>query len=74
MCSHLFGLLPLTASSKPMHQVQFRQIMRDAEIARVILPVVRGHHLSEAETEKALAKLNVPRAANVARISIALGA
>ena len=55
-----------------MHQIQFRQIMRDAEVARAILPVVRGHHLSESDTEKALIKLNVPRAANVARISIAL--
>ncbi len=55
-----------------MHQIQFRQIMRDADIARAILPVVRGHHLSEADTEKALVKLNLPRAANVARISVAL--
>jgi hypothetical protein len=56
-----------------MHQAQFREIMHDAEIARVILPVVRGHHLSETDTEKALIKLNVPRAANIARISVALG-
>jgi hypothetical protein len=57
-----------------MHQIQFREIMRDAEIARVILPVVRGHHLSEVDTEKFLLKLNIPRAANIARISAALGA
>ncbi len=56
-----------------MHQIQFREIIRDAEIARVILPVVRGRHLSEADTEAALVKLNVPRAANIARISAALG-
>ena len=43
--------------------------MRDAEIARVILPVVRGHYLSQADTEKALVELNVPRAANIARIA-----
>jgi hypothetical protein len=55
-----------------MHFTEFREIMRDAEIARVILPVIRGHHLSESDTEKALVKLNVPRAANVARISVAL--
>jgi hypothetical protein len=55
-----------------MHQIQFRQILRDAEIARVILPVIRGHHLSETDTEKALVKLNVPRGANIARISVAL--
>lgn len=56
-----------------MHFTEFREIMRDAEVARVILPVIRGHHLSETDTEKALVKLNVPRAANIARISVALG-
>jgi hypothetical protein len=34
--------------------------------------VVRKHHLTEADTEKALLKLHVPRAANIARISVAL--
>ena len=48
--------------------------MRDAEVAHVILPVVRGHHLTETEIEKVLLELDVPRAANVARISIALSA
>jgi len=47
--------------------------MRDAEIASAISRVVRGHHLTEADTEKALLKLRVPRAANIARISAALG-
>ena len=56
-----------------MHLIEFRQIMRDAEIARAILPVVRGHHLTEAETGNALLKLHVPRAANIARISAAIG-
>jgi hypothetical protein len=56
-----------------MHHIQFRQIMRDAEVADAILPVVRGHHLTEADTEKALLKLHVPRAANIARISVTLG-
>lgn len=46
--------------------------MRDAEIARVISTVVRGNHLTQEETEKALLKLCVPRASNVARISVAL--
>jgi len=55
-----------------MHHIQFRQIVRDAEIANVISPVVRKHHLTEAETEKALLELSVPRAANIARITIAL--
>jgi hypothetical protein len=56
-----------------MHHIQFQEIMRDAEIASAILPVVRKHHLTEANTEKALLKLNIPRAANIARISIAVG-
>jgi hypothetical protein len=55
-----------------MHQVQFRQIVRDAEIANAILPVVRRHHLTEADAEKALRELDVPRAANIARISVSL--
>ena len=55
-----------------MHQIQFRQIIRDAEIANAILPLVRRHHLTEADTEKALLKLDVPRAANVAWISASL--
>ena len=46
--------------------------MRDAEIARVILPVVRDRRLTEADIEEVLLKLQVPRAANIARISAAL--
>jgi hypothetical protein len=57
-----------------MHHIQFREIVRDAEIARVILPVVRKHHLTEADTEQALLQLHVPRAANIARINVALRA
>jgi hypothetical protein len=56
-----------------MHQIQFREVMRDAEIASAILPVVRKHGSNEADTEKALLKLHVPRAASIARISVALG-
>jgi hypothetical protein len=56
-----------------MHQIEFRQIVRDAEIANAIFPVVRRHHLTEADTEKALTKLAVPRAANIARITLLLG-
>jgi len=51
-----------------MHQVEFRQILRDAEVANAISPIVHRHRLSEGETEKALLELHVPRAANVARI------
>ena len=52
-----------------MHLIQFRQIIRDAEIAYAISPVVRRHRLTEEETEKFLVELRIPRAANVARIT-----
>jgi hypothetical protein len=52
-----------------MHLIQFRQIIRDAEIAYVISPVVRRHRLSAEETEKFLLELRIPRAANVAGIT-----
>ena len=55
-----------------MHLIEFRQIVRDAEIANAISPVVRRHRLTEGDTEKALLDLRIPRAANVARISAAL--
>jgi hypothetical protein len=55
-----------------MHLIEFRQIVRDAEIANAISSVVRTHRLREKDTEKALLKLSIPRAANVARISVAL--
>jgi len=55
-----------------MHQIQFREILRDAEVARIILPVLRANHLTEADTEKALLELNVPRAAEIARLSAGL--
>ena len=53
-----------------MHYIQFNQIVRDAEIANAISSVVRGHRLTEGEIEKALLELRIPRAANVARISV----
>jgi len=52
-----------------MHLIQFRQIVRDAEIACAISPVVRRHRLSAEETEKFLLELRIPRAANVAQIT-----
>jgi hypothetical protein len=55
-----------------MHHIEFRQIVRDAEIANAILPVVRRHHLTEKDTEDALTELHVPRAANIARITVSL--
>ena len=54
--------------SHQMHFIEFREIVRDAEVANAISPVVHGHRLTEEETEKALLDLRVPRAANVARI------
>ena len=59
--------------SYQMHLIEFRQIVRDAEIANAISPVVRSHRLTEGETEKFLLELGTPRAANVARISVSLG-
>ena len=52
-----------------MHLIEFRQKVRDAEIANAISPVVRRHRLTEGETEKALLELRIPRAANVAQIT-----
>jgi hypothetical protein len=56
-----------------MHNIEFRQIMRDAEIANAIVPVVRQHRLTQGATEEALRKLAIPRAANIARICVSLG-
>ena len=55
--------------SHHVHRIEFRQIVRDAEIAYAISPVVRRHRLTEEETEKFLLELRIPRAANVARIT-----
>ncbi|HEY2711665.1 MAG TPA: hypothetical protein VGI60_04055 [Chthoniobacterales bacterium] len=55
-----------------MHHTQFKRILRDAEVAVCISPIVQKHHLSEEETKSALVELHVPRAANIARISSAL--
>ena len=52
-----------------MHLVKFREIVRDAEVANAISPVVRRHHLTQQATEKALLELGVPRAANIASIA-----
>jgi hypothetical protein len=55
--------------SHHVHRIVFRQIVRDAEIAYAISPVVRRHRLTEEETEKFLVELRIPRAANVAGIT-----
>jgi hypothetical protein len=56
-----------------MHLIQFGQILRDAEIANAISPILRRHGLTEGEAEKALLELYIPRAANIARICVSLG-
>jgi hypothetical protein len=55
--------------SHHVHHIEFRQIVRDAEIAYAISPIVRRHRLTAEETEKFLLELRIPRAANVARIT-----
>jgi hypothetical protein len=55
--------------SHHVHRIVFRQIIRDAEIAYAISPIVRKHHLTAEETEKFLLELRIPRAANVAQIT-----
>ena len=52
-----------------MHLIAFREVVRDAEIANAIRPIVRQHQLSSEATEKALVDLHVPRAANIAAIT-----
>jgi hypothetical protein len=55
-----------------MHLIQFREIMRDAELAYAIHPIVRKYLLSVEDATKALIACDVPRAANVAQIASAL--
>lgn len=52
-----------------MHLIQFREIMRDAEVAYAIHPIVRKYRLTTEDTTKALLACGVSRAANVAQIS-----
>jgi hypothetical protein len=54
-----------------MHLIQFREIMRDTEVAYAIHPIVRKYLLTVEDTTKALIACGVPRAANVARITSA---
>ena len=52
-----------------MHLIQFREIMRDAEVAYAIHPIVLKYHLTAEATTKALLACGVSRAANVAQIT-----
>jgi hypothetical protein len=60
------------AAAFQMHFAQFEKIIRDAEVAACIAPVVWKHGLSEEETTTALLELRLPRAANIARICCSL--
>ena len=52
-----------------MHLVQLQEILRDAEIANCIFPIVRAHRLTEQQTMDALLAVHLPRAAGVAAIA-----
>jgi hypothetical protein len=52
-----------------VHLKQLNEILRDADVANAIFPVVRGRRMSEAQTERALTELDVPRAATIAGIT-----
>jgi hypothetical protein len=52
-----------------MHVIQFREIMRDAEVAHAIHPIVLKYLLTVEETTKALLECGVSRGVNVAQIS-----
>jgi hypothetical protein len=52
-----------------MHLIRFREIMRDAEVAYAIHPIVLKYQLTAEATTKALLACGVPRAANVAQIT-----
>jgi len=53
-----------------MHQIQFRQIMRDAEVAYAIYPIVRRHLLTVEETADVLRTCGMGRPGNVAWIAM----
>ena len=55
-----------------MHLIQFHEIMRDAEVAHAINPIVRRYPLRVKDTTKAVMACGVPRAAYVAQIASAL--
>ncbi len=54
-----------------MHQIQFRQILRDADVACAILPIVRKHLLTLEQTAEALLACGVDRPTNVAHLTMA---
>jgi hypothetical protein len=52
-----------------MRANQFHEILRDAELANAIGPIIRKHRLSIAETTDLLEKSGLARAENVAQIA-----
>jgi hypothetical protein len=52
-----------------MHRFQVREIIRDAEVAHAIHPVVLKYFLTVEATTKALMTCGIPRAAGVAQIA-----
>ncbi len=52
-----------------MHHIQLREIIRDADVAYAIHPIVVKHHLSVEDTTKALVACGIARAVNVAQIA-----
>jgi len=69
LCDSIFNELIHRRRSLQVHLKQLNEILRDADVANAIFPVVRGHRMSEAQTERALTELHVPRAANIAGIT-----
>ena len=53
-----------------MRSKQFHEILRDAELANAIGPIIRKHRLSVAETAALLEKSGLARAENVAQIAL----
>jgi hypothetical protein len=51
-----------------MRLSQFQEILRDAEVAYAIGPIVRKHQLDVEQTAGLLQDSGVPRAQNVAKI------
>jgi len=51
-----------------MRAAQFHEILRDAELANAIGPIIRKHQLSVAETTDLLEKSGLARAENIAQI------
>ena len=51
-----------------MRVTQFQEILRDAEVAYAIGPIVRKHKLDLEQTAGLLQDSGVPRAQNVAKI------